>query len=372
MLVPPPCAPSTSPFTITPLPRRVLSPSPSLACLFPPHALPPLPPSLSFPFLVVFSPLPLARVHFPPPCAPSTSPFTITPLPRRVLSPSPSLACLFPPHALPPLPPSLSLPFLVAFSPLPLASVLVPPPCARSTSPITRACSPPMRSLHFPRHYHSPSSSRSLPFPSLACLSPPHALAPLPPSLSLPFLVAFYPLPLASVLLARSPPMRSLHFPLHYHSPSSSRSIPFPSLACSFPPHALPPLPPSLSLPFLVAFYPLPLASVLRARSPPMRSLHFPRHYHSPSSSCSIPFPLLACSFSPHALPPLPPSLPLPFLVAFYPLPLASMLVPPPCAPSTSPVTVTPLPRHVLSPSPSRTCTIPSHALPPLPPSQSQ
>ncbi|CAI5502073.1 unnamed protein product [Closterium sp. Naga37s-1] len=107
VLVPPPCAPSTSPFTITPLPRRVLSPSPSLAC------------------------------SFPPPCAPSTSPVTITPLPRHVLSPSPSRACTFPSHALPPLPPSLSLPFLVAFYPLPLASVLVPPPCAPSISPVT-------------------------------------------------------------------------------------------------------------------------------------------------------------------------------------------------------------------------------------------
>ncbi|CAI5536933.1 unnamed protein product [Closterium sp. Naga37s-1] len=139
------------------LPLFVLSPSPShFACSFPLNALTPPPPSLSLPFLVAFSPLPPRYRACSPPRARSPHmrslhfPATLTQLPHRVLSHSSSLACSFPFHGLPPLPPSLSLPFLVAFSPHP---------------------------------------------PLLACSFPPNALTPTPPSLSLPFLVAFSPLP---------------------------------------------------------------------------------------------------------------------------------------------------------------------------------
>ncbi|CAI5528517.1 unnamed protein product [Closterium sp. Naga37s-1] len=165
---------SSSPVTITPPPRSVLSPSPSLACPSSPPRTPstplprryhsltvtitPLPPpehspspSLSLPSLWRSFPFPLTRVQVPPPCAPSPSLVTITPPPRSVLSPSPSLACPSPPpHARPLHPRRWQSPSSMLALPFPLAST--PPPRSKhSPFPLVLvdlSVTPPTASLH--------------------------------------------------------------------------------------------------------------------------------------------------------------------------------------------------------------------------------
>ncbi|CAI5479864.1 unnamed protein product [Closterium sp. Yama58-4] len=148
-----------------------------------------------------------------------------------------------------------------------------------SPSPSLACTFPLMRALPFPRHYHSPSSLRSLPFPlsSVPGPSPPHTPSP-SPSRALPFPVAISPFPPRQLILSPPPALPSLVA----ITPSPSLSLPFPFAISTFPPTSTPlnrrhPSPfPSLSSPYFITSNPLP-PSPLAVTFPISRT---PLHHH--------------------------------------------------------------------------------------------